>query len=606
MYVCDWYNPVKGHAQYSLRDERRDRHSGRIWRITAKGKPLQPMPKIHGASPSELLELLKRPEYRIRYLAKRAIRELPESAETWAAVDQFLANLDPADPRYRHHQLEALWAYRIVRRNGRFLANDVVTGPPITHGSAQFPAAEDAPRGIKLLHELLGCENHMARAAAVEQLRYWHRELYYEDLPKPAELLVRAANDENGIVRMQAAIACSHIGTPEALDACLQTLNHPAEKHVAYAIQCALGSHTLKRHWENNPKYNMSRILKRLERSSELKEPTPSASEAQFDSQKNLETVRISCMPERMLYTVNQFRAKPGQPVKVVFTNPDATDHNLVIVQPGALAEVGMAANAMARDPKNANSDFIPSEKKDLILQASPMIGPTRKAQVKVMRFKAPDKPGIYPFVCTFPGHWIVMKGDMIVAETKSQGDALIAAQKPAIVKKWKLADFDAVETSNDEATMMRGMQAFVKARCNQCHAVAGHGVNLGADLTDVGKRFQNRKLLQQIIDPSSEINKKYQSHQFIMKSGKVITGIVVQETPAEFKVVSNLLTPNLFTRVIRKDIEEQIPSRISAMPNGLADVLTKKEILDIVSYLQHGGYKLPEHLKHGHEHHHD
>ena len=46
LYVCDWYNPVKGHMQYSLRDERRDRHSGRIWRITAKGKPLQEPPKI--------------------------------------------------------------------------------------------------------------------------------------------------------------------------------------------------------------------------------------------------------------------------------------------------------------------------------------------------------------------------------------------------------------------------------------------------------------------------------------------------------------------------------------------------------------------------------
>ena len=36
MYVCDWYNPIKGHAQYSLRDERRDRKSGRIWRILPK------------------------------------------------------------------------------------------------------------------------------------------------------------------------------------------------------------------------------------------------------------------------------------------------------------------------------------------------------------------------------------------------------------------------------------------------------------------------------------------------------------------------------------------------------------------------------------------
>ena len=40
LYIVDWYNPVKGHAQYSLRDERRDRHSGRIWRITpAAGLP---------------------------------------------------------------------------------------------------------------------------------------------------------------------------------------------------------------------------------------------------------------------------------------------------------------------------------------------------------------------------------------------------------------------------------------------------------------------------------------------------------------------------------------------------------------------------------------
>ncbi|MEC9349416.1 MAG: PVC-type heme-binding CxxCH protein, partial [Planctomycetota bacterium] len=64
MYVADWYNPVKGHAQYSLRDERRDRHSGRIWRITAKGKKLQDPPKIHGASVAGLVKILERPEYR--------------------------------------------------------------------------------------------------------------------------------------------------------------------------------------------------------------------------------------------------------------------------------------------------------------------------------------------------------------------------------------------------------------------------------------------------------------------------------------------------------------------------------------------------------------
>ncbi len=574
MYVCDWYNPVKGHAQYSLRDERRDRHSGRIWRITAKNKPLLPMPKIDGATTSELLELLKRPEYRIRYLAKRELRK-QEPLDVAAYLKCWIVRLTDKDLRYRHHQLECLWLSRWIDQT-------------VEEGFV----SEDSKY---LLNELLTCDEALARAAAVEQLRY------LVDLPDLYQLLGKAANDENGIVRMQAAIACSYVGTPEALDIVLQTLNHPADKHLAYAIQCSLGSHTLRRHWEGNPKYNIERLLRRLERSSELKEPTPTASEAQFDSQNDLKTVRISCVPERMLFSVRQFAVTPGQPVKVVFTNPDATDHNMVFVKPDALAEVGMAANAMARDPKNANSDFVPPDKKSLILHASPMIGPTRKTQVHVLRFQAPTEPGVYPFVCTFPGHWVIMNGNMVVASDLSEVDAMLAAIKPTIVKEWKLADFGEVKISDDEETAMKGYQAFVKARCNQCHVVAGHGINLGPDLTDVSKRFKGTKLLQQIIDPSTDINQKYQNHQFVMKNGKVITGVIVDESPAEYKVVTNLLIPNAFVRINRSEIQEQIPSKISAMPAGLANVLTKAEILDLVSFLETGGYKLPPHLKHDH-----
>jgi len=69
--------------------------------------------------------------------------------------------------------------------------------------------------------------------------------------------------------------------------------------------------------------------------------------------------------------------------------------------------------------------------------------------------------------------------------------------------------------------------------------------------------------------------------------------------------VVSNLLNPNAFVRVNRADIDDRAVSTISAMPAGLADVLTKAEVLDLVSFLQTGGYKLPKHLEktHGHGH---
>ena len=59
-----------------------------------------------------------------------------------------------------------------------------------------------------------------------------------------------------------------------------------------------------------------------------------------------------------------------------------------------------------------------------------------------------------------------------------------------------------------DERSIMRGMQAYTKARCNQCHLHSGHGVNLGPDLTKIGERFKGQKLLRQILEPSHEINK--------------------------------------------------------------------------------------------------
>jgi putative heme-binding domain-containing protein len=400
---------------------------------------------------------------------------------------------------------------------------------------------------------------------------------------------------------MEAAIAASYIGTKEALDALLDTLKHPRGGHLAYAINCSLGSAPMRRHWEGNPAYNVASILRSASRSTQLKEPPATAGQAQFDSQPNLKAVTISCQPERMLFTVKQFAVTVGQPVKLVFTNPDATDHNLVLVQPDALAEVGMAANEMAKDPQNANSDFIPAAKQALILQAAPMIGPTRKSLVHVLRFRAPTEPGVYPYVCTFPGHWVVMNGEMVVAKDLADVDAMLAARQPQIVREWTAADFADLKTSREEAARMSGMQAFVKARCNQCHVVAGHGVNLGPDLAESVKKLQGAKLLAQILDPSSEINEKYQTTQFVLTDGRVVSGVVVKEEGEELQVMSNLLMPQALTHIRKADIDQRVASKISPMPQGLANVLTKQEITDLVSFLEGGGLQLPPHLQHKH-----
>ncbi|MEZ6141190.1 MAG: GDSL-type esterase/lipase family protein [Zavarzinella sp.] len=558
LYVCDWYNPVKGHMQYSLRDERRDRHSGRIWRITTKDAPLQDAPNFARMSIAELLEMLKRPEYRYRYWAKRELRDRPYN-EVKSQLDTWVAALAPSDPRIRHHQLEGLWLYRGI-----------------------------GATNTALLKELLKCENHHARAAATQQLRYWHHLL-----PDATVLLRKAVNDNNGVVRMEAVIAASYIGTREALEALLDVFRHPRGGHLDYAVRCALGSRTMKPLWESTPRYNVAQRLKDLTPKDDLIEPKPTAAEARFDAQPNLKTVRISCLPERMLYTLDQFAVTVGQPVKIVFTNPDATDHNLVVVQPDALAEVGIAANEMAKDPRNANSDFIPISKKHLILHYTPMVGATRAQQVAVLRFQAPQKPGIYPFVCTFPGHWIVMKGDMVVAKDLADVPAMLAARKPTIVAEWTMNDFAGLKTAHDPETVKRGLQAFMKAQCTQCHQIDGHGVNLGPDLCDVSKRYRGEKLLQQILLPSSEIHEKYQNFRLNLADGSSVTGVITKETPTEYHVVTNLLTPKSVQVVLKKDVDEKLPSKVSPMPLGVANVLTKQEIIDMLGFLE-VGYELP------------
>ena len=64
----------------------------------------------------------------------------------------------------------------------------------------------------------------------------------------------------------------------------------------------------------------------------------------------------------------------------------------------------------MAKDPGGLAKGFIPES--DKILHHTRLIDPGKR---DVLRFVAPEKPGTYPYLCTFPGHWILMKGEMIV-----------------------------------------------------------------------------------------------------------------------------------------------------------------------------------------------
>jgi len=384
MYIADWYNPVKGHMQYSLRDTRRDKKSGRIWRVTAKDQKLEAAPKIAGASIPELLELLKSENYRTRYRAKVELRERDKAAVTGAISGwgDWAKKLDKADRNYWHHLTEYMWLHHAVRDS----------------------------HPIVPLH-LLDHVNPKTRAAAIRQLRFAQS---YDD---GVFNLKRGANDPRGLVRLEAAIAASYIGTPEALEAALDLLKHPMDSYLTYALRTSLDSHTLQPLWKGNAAFMQKHpeLAKFLE-DSEPKKPAQMAKKKKtekpdpFDAQPGLQTVTIKTLPERLLYDVREFKVTAGAPVKLVFENPDVTPHNLLIVQPGATDEVGLAGNEMAKLTDGMARHFIPDSTK--ILHKTKLL---QQGETEILRFTAPTTPGSYPYLCTFPGHWLVMKGEMIV-----------------------------------------------------------------------------------------------------------------------------------------------------------------------------------------------
>ncbi|WP_161890463.1 PVC-type heme-binding CxxCH protein [Pontibacter russatus] len=121
-------------------------------------------------------------------------------------------------------------------------------------------------------------------------------------------------------------------------------------------------------------------------------------------------TVSIRVVEHEMKFDKESFTVKAGQKVTLNFSNPDFMQHNFVLIMPGTLEEVGKAADALARDPKGAEKNYVPNTSQ--VIVATPLVDPQGR---ETLVFTAPDKPGEYPFVCTVPGHWRLMNGIMKV-----------------------------------------------------------------------------------------------------------------------------------------------------------------------------------------------
>jgi azurin len=101
---------------------------------------------------------------------------------------------------------------------------------------------------------------------------------------------------------------------------------------------------------------------------------------------------------------------QPGEAIRLTLVNPDVVPHNWALVKPGTLPRVGELANRLVADPDAVARHYIPDS--DDVLVYTDVVLPRGEFTI---HFRAPNEPGRYPYLCTFPAHWLVMNGEMIV-----------------------------------------------------------------------------------------------------------------------------------------------------------------------------------------------
>ncbi|QHT67285.1 azurin [Rhodocytophaga rosea] len=425
LYLLDWYDAVIQHGEQNFRDPQRDHTRGRIWRITYKDKPVLKPVDLTRLSVEKLLDELKVYEDRARYRTRIRLRDFP-AEKVIPVLREWVAALDSAHTDHEYHKLEALWVFQ------------------------QFNEVEES-----LLENLLDSKDHHIRAAATRVLFYWN-----DRIKNAEEKLITMSRDKAPRVRLEAIAALSHFSSEASVNALLKTTEIPTDEYIDYALeesfkhlkpvwiemfkkdkqflseeptkaerllkplasQKALNAeeyfvkddplwHAFSYRALSEDEYEQLRESPAVQEFRERYQKLSQVNEAPVDktasgAKNNEIIIHLTALPGKMLFDTTLITIPAGKSVSLIFQNRGQMAHNVVIVKPGSAEKVGKAADAMAGLKDGYERNFVPDLPE--VLVATPLINAGKTFQLD---FKAPEKPGAYPFICSFPGHWKMMKG---------------------------------------------------------------------------------------------------------------------------------------------------------------------------------------------------
>ena len=640
MYVADWYNPIIQHGEVDFRDDRRDHTHGRIWRITAKNRPLSEKPTVADASIASLLELLKSPSAWTRDQARLAFKQ-HSSGAVLVAVNKWVANLDAADPEVNHHKLEALWVCQQVRE-----VND------------------------KLLREACSSEDYRLRAAGVRVLSDW-----LNDVSEGYSLLQQLVDDPHPQVRLEAVNALRLSDNPLAVQAAVRVLQYDMDDHLDFALWRLLRD--LEDDWlphvQANPSFlgtDLQALIVAIQTSENpaAVKPLMSLLDDENLSMEDRQVVvkllgelgapealrklfdrvwenpkETSLLLGALHVAASKRKAKPSgdlnniaellgrdgdvgpQAIRLVgLWGLTGLKDKLVALAVGADTPSGLRTAALEGIAGFGRSEIptimsVIDSVDDPSLQDQAIatlfrIAPIRAADKAIDLLALPQDTQrvnslIRLFLSTKQGPKLLatqLAGKQIVKENAGAGIQEIARsgrnEKGLISALEKSGGLAAVKQAMSPAELKaflaevasQGRPAQGEAiyrrqslLCMNCHAIAGSGGQVGPDLTSIGASAPMDYIVESLLEPMKKIKEGYHVTMLTQKGGAVAAGVLIREsdTTAYLRDGADHQIEVTKAHITKREI---VPT--SLMPAALTASLRRDEMVDLVAFLSQLG----------------
>jgi putative heme-binding domain-containing protein len=641
IYVADWYNPIIQHGEVDFRDPRRDHTRGRIWRITAKGRPLVARPNLVGAPVPQLLNALMAPEGFTRQGARRVLKErgakevLPQLA-TWLAVYQGNA------PESQQARLEALWMYQALDTPEPALLRSVLrSGDPHRRAAAvrvlgewapalddvetllDAAVADDDPRvrleAVRVLATRPG-PGAVARALRVLDrpmdpfLDYaaWltARETAPAWVPAVASgaspfgdrigALLFAAKAANAPEAVPAVLAALGAGTVpadrrgEALGL-IAALGRPDDLGLVLATALGAGDPALRatllesladatRTRKVRPSGDLARVANLLDDAS----PTLRAAAARAVGAWGLadQAGRLEALARR--------------------AEADANEQDGAI---GGLAALGDAeSRRRLADLAGGGTGPAPALRTRAIVAMVPLDPDAAARAAAALLAEAPGgldpaavvngflarKDGPDALARALSGQTLPADAAKVAVRAARAATGGAPALVAALTAAGKLGERPPLPSPEERGQILadvisrgdphRGEGVFRRAdlACLKCHAIAGAGGQVGPSLESIGASAPADYLLDSLLEPEKAIKENYHSLVVATTDGRVVTGLKVREGEGQLVLRD---AEDAEQAIPLDQIEERKPGG-SLMPAGQTDVLTRAELVDLVRFL--------------------